>query len=343
MTDVVAPRRPTIRQVAELANVSHQTVSRYLREDPGMREEVRSRIADAVTELNYRPNVVARAMRARRSGRLALVLPLGTAVGSLAILEGARAEAEAEGLELEALFFDGGRSGREHRILEFADAGFFDGLVSLIPLPAAFAGGPASATPVLFTGDYDEDMRSIGTLAGADAIGEMIEMLAKAGHRRFLHMAGGYLHTSGRNRRDAYLAAIERLGLESYGVVDCHWEHAAAREAIVNLPADSGVTAVITANDQLAAGVARGALERGWRIPEDLVVTGWDNHIVGAVLAPSLTTVETFHEIVGRNAVRRLIGAIRGDEVELITQPLTRVIWRESTGDLSAVLAPADV
>lgn len=337
MSEQVGQRRPTIRQVASHAGVSHQTVSRFLRADPGMRPEVRDRIERAVAALGYRPNLAARAMRARSSGRLALVLPLGTAAGSLGILSGAREAAAAEGYELDVLLLDHGATSREQRIVEFADVGFFDGLVSLVPLPAPLREG-ATGTAVLVTEDYDDEMRSIGRLARADAVQEIVATLARAGHRRFLHLAGGYGHTSARNRRDAYLAAIGSLGLESSGVVDCEWEDEPARRAIAELPADSGVTAVVTSNDKLAAGAIRGAIERGWRVPEDLVVTGWDDHEVSRLMIPSLTSVRTHYEVIGRHAVACLLAVMRGEQAPAEPDGLTEVIWRESTGDLSRVL-----
>ena len=61
-------RRPTLREVASLAGVSHQTVSRYLRHEGGLRETTVERVEAAISELGYRPNLVARSMRTRQTG-----------------------------------------------------------------------------------------------------------------------------------------------------------------------------------------------------------------------------------------------------------------------------------
>jgi LacI family transcriptional regulator len=76
---MVAGRRPTLKDVARLADVSHQTVSRFVSGDTAIRESNRERIQAAIDELGYRPNIVARSMRMRRKGLLSVVVPAVTA------------------------------------------------------------------------------------------------------------------------------------------------------------------------------------------------------------------------------------------------------------------------
>jgi DNA-binding LacI/PurR family transcriptional regulator len=329
-------RRPTIRDVARLAGVSHQTVARYLRADPVIGEASRQRIAAAVEELDYRPNLVARAMRDRRTGRLAVLFPAGTAISSLEILTGATTAASEAGYVVEVVTLGGPPQARAGRVLELADSGLFEGIVSLTPVPFDDLRLGSVRTPLVVSPEYDEEMRSIGVLADASRIGEFVARLAEQGHRRFLHLAGDYVHTSARNRRQEFLSSVARLGLESSGVVDCAWLPERARQAVLDLPADCGVTAVIGANDKLAAGAIRGAAERGWRVPDDLSVTGWDNNELSAVMMPSITTVEVDHPAIGRRAVAQLLAVLRGEPEPDDLQPLTTILWRESTGPAPA-------
>ncbi|MGW1784982.1 LacI family DNA-binding transcriptional regulator [Streptomyces sp. NPDC002143] len=331
MSREAARRRPTIREVARLAGVSHQTVSRYLRADTTINEDMQSRIGQAIAQLDYRPNLVARAMRDRKTGRLALLMPSGTAISSLEMLTGATAAAHEAGYVVEVVTLGGPTESRAGRVLELADSGLFEGILALTPLPRLSERSMSAATPIVISADYDDQMRSIGELADASTIAEIVERLALQGHRRFLHVAGDYAHTSARCRKQVYLDSIERLGLESYGVADCAWLADKARQAVVDLPGDCGVTAVVCANDLLAAGAIRGAVERGWRVPDDLSVTGWDDNPLGAAMVPSLTSVSVDHERLGRRAIRRLLAVLRDesgpDEHDLITS----VVWREST------------
>ncbi|NYI07441.1 LacI family DNA-binding transcriptional regulator [Allostreptomyces psammosilenae] len=331
MSREVAKRRPTIREVARLAGVSHQTVSRYLRDDPTVNEAMQQRIGQAIAQLDYRPNLVARAMRDRRTGRLALLLPSGTAGSALEMLTGAAAEAHEAGYVVEVVTLGGPTESRAGRVLELADSGLFEGILAATPLPGLSERSMSGATPIVISADYDDQMRSIGELADASTTAEIIERLARQGHRRFLHIAGDYAHTSARRRRQVYLETIERLALESYGVADCAWLAESARRAVLDLPADCGVTAVVCANDVLAAGAIRGAVERGWRVPHDLSVTGWDDNALGAAMMPSLTTVSVDHERLGRRAIRRLLAVLRGQPEPEEHERITSVVWREST------------
>jgi DNA-binding LacI/PurR family transcriptional regulator len=335
-SDPAPARRPTIREVARLAGVSHQTVSRFLRADPTVAVALQDRITAAVVELDYRPNLVARAMRDRRTGRLALLLPAGTAVSSLEMLTGASDAAREAGFVVEVVTLGGPVEGRAGRVLELADSGLFEGIVSLTPVPVDDDRLGSFRTPVVVSPEYDEAMRGIGRLADAQRLAEIVEALAALGHRRFLHLGGDYAHTSARRRRQVYLETVERLRLESWGVLDCGWSADAARRAVADLPDDCGVTAIVGANDKVAAGAVRGAVERGWTVPDDVSVTGWDNNALGAVMMPSLTTVDVDHEALGRGAVARLVAMLGGAPPEVDDRPLTTVLWRESTGPAPA-------
>ncbi|MHC9043293.1 substrate-binding domain-containing protein [Microbacterium saperdae] len=97
------------------------------------------------------------------------------------------------------------------------------------------------------------------------------------------------------------------------------------------LPENTPVTAVIAGNDELAAGVIAGAHSRGWKIPDHLSVSGWDNNPVGAFMPPALTTVDVDHASLGRAAMKRLIARLRSSEpVTEPRKPLNSVIWRAS-------------
>ncbi|MGP0225127.1 LacI family DNA-binding transcriptional regulator [Paenarthrobacter sp. NCHU4564] len=329
MGETRTKRRSTILEVAQMAGVSHQTVSRYFRSDAGMKAATRERIKVAVTALNYRPNLAARAMRGGRTGRLGVLLPSGTSISSLEVLHGATAAAHAAGFVAEVIFLDGSPEMRSLRAMELSQSRLFDGLVSFTSLDLDDDDDARSLITVLPV--YDHELRSIGGLADGSTIAEIVRELALMGHKKFLHLAGDYRHTSARSRREVYEATIEDLGVESAGVIDCDWSSEAARAAVLGLGERSGVTAIIAADDVLAAGAIRGALDRGWRVPEDVSITGWDNNRVAAAMAPSLTSVAVDHERLGRHGMACLLAAMRNEEPPSAEGSLTTIIWREST------------
>jgi DNA-binding LacI/PurR family transcriptional regulator len=331
MNNPVPQRRATMMEVARLAEVSHQTVSRYYRAKDGLKPATRMRIDAAVRELNYRPNLVARSMRTRQTGRLAVVVPALT-YSPARMLAGASSAAHDAGFSIDVMSLEGGIEARTERIIDLAVSGQVDGIVSFAPALPTLESQVSTGTTIVVSGDFDDEMRSIGELADASAIAELIEGLAELGHRKFMHVSGSQQFASARARLQLYTETINRLGLESIGVVNGDWSAESGLRAVHELDLGNVPTAVIAGNDLIAAGVVRGALDRGWRVPHDLSVTGWDNQEIGAFLAPSLTTVEMDLERLGANAMRRLIAALGGGDAETDSRPLTRVIWRESTG-----------
>ncbi|AVV45968.1 LacI family transcriptional regulator [Streptomyces sp. P3] len=335
-----ARRRPTITDVAQLAGVSPQTVSRYLRFNGGLKPTTLERVEKAIRELDYRPNLVARSMRTRKTGRLAIIMP-AMAFNPSRMLAGASATAQAAGYFVDVVSAGGGIRARSERLLELADSGQFEGMLSLAPVLPSVENQLHQRTTVVISADFDDEMRVIGELADARPLAQMIEHLAALGHTRFLHVAGDAQFASARARRQSYLDTIEHLGLESVGVFDGDWSGESGIEAIRSLPSRSRPTAVIAANDLVAAGVVRGARERGWDVPADISVTGWDNVGVGQFMNPSLTTVDVDLERLGSKAMDKLIAGLRHTATVSAEVSLFRVIWRESTAEPPATGRPS--
>ncbi|GAA1329163.1 LacI family DNA-binding transcriptional regulator [Pseudonocardia xinjiangensis] len=333
-------RRPTIMEVAALAGVSHQTVSRYLRHNGGLKPATVEKVDAAIRALDYRPNLVARSMRTKHSNRLAIVLPTLPGFVPVRLLAGASSVAHEAGYQLEIVSLDGSSEVRAERTRELVESGYVGGVLSLAPLPGFDPGARAhgSAT-IVITPEYDQNLHGAGALADGSMEGEIVAYLSSLGHRRFVHLAGPDTFPSARNRKAAYLEAIDRLGLESYAVFDGNWTARAGYEAIRDLATDAGVTAVVAANDVMAVGAIRAALDRGWRVPEDLSVIGWDNEEIARYGSPSLTTVAVDRERQGREAMQQLIAEVRGEPAPPpAPETINTLLIREST---SAPGAPA--
>lgn len=323
-------RRPTIRDVARLAGVSHQTVSRRLRRDPTVSPMLAAHIDQAVAQLDYRPNLVARAMRNRSTGRLALVLPAGDVRNSLELLGGANEAAQAAGFGVEVVTLPAADRLGE-RVEELADSGLYEAVLSLTDIPEAER-QRLGTTPIVSAPVYDRKLRGVGPLSEAHRMAEVISHLADLGHRELLHLSGDHHHPSSRRRRESFQRTVEELGLRSAGVVDCGWDPEVARRTLRELPSGTDVTAVLADDDLLAAGAIRGADERGWRVPEDLSVSGWDDLPLSAWMRPSLTTVRIDHRRHGVELLEELLRVMRGDAPSMDQPSITEVVWRESTG-----------
>ncbi|SFJ94213.1 LacI family DNA-binding transcriptional regulator [Cellulomonas sp. KH9] len=322
--------RATSRDVARLAGVAQSTVSYVLAGKGSISPATRERVLRAAEELHYRPNLAARAMRTRRTGRVAAVMGL-PAYDPAAMLAGASAAAQAAGYAMDVLHVDGSVETRSERVLELARSGQFEGVLSFTPLLPAVQDHAPDGVPVAVSDTFDDDMHAAGELVDSSPVVTFVEHLAALGHTRFLHVAGPPEYASAVARRDAYLATVERLGLTSLGVVEGDWSGRAGLHAIRSLPEHAPPLAVIASNDLVAVGVMRGAAERGWSVPGDVSVTGWDNAAVGPYLTPSLTTVDTDRTEAGRRAMRQLVAALHAEPAPAGLPPLTTVVWREST------------
>ncbi|WP_022901941.1 LacI family DNA-binding transcriptional regulator [Humibacter albus] len=333
-TRSTAPRRKrvTIMEVAGRAGVSHQTVSRYLRFNGGLKPVTVEKIETAIRELDYKPDLIARSMRTGRSNRIAIVLPELTYYLPMPF-QGATAAAHEAGYEVDVVSLEGDEERRRQRVITLMDSERVEGVLSLTPLGDMLETPTGSSAPIVVVGQYDDKMRSTGAFADGAFAAEVIQHLANLGHRRFLHVAGDQRWASARNRLLVYQEAITSLGLESYGVVGGQWTTESGYNAARDLPANSGVTAVFAAKDTIAFGVIRGLQDRGLRVPDDVSVVGWDNDEFARFCAPTLTTVEDNLGLIGRQSMLQLIALIEGKEPPQIPQEIIgRLIPRASSG-----------
>lgn len=334
--EVSMAKRATIYQVAERAGVSHQTVSRYLRNNGGLKPATSAKVESAIAELDYRPNLIARSMRTRRTGRIALLLPTASENLPLPLMGAASATAHAYGYAIDVLGLEGGVTERAERARDLATSGQFEGILALATLGDLLTADsprtPDQPTAIVVVADYDDELRGLGALADGAACGEMVRHLANLGHTHFLHLAGLETYPSARNRRQTFLDVTTQLGLVG-SVIDAGWSADSGYTVMSGLAADDPSTAIIAANDLVAIGAIRAATERGWSVPSDVSVFGWDDNEMGRFTTPSLSTVAIDRVRQGRTAMERLVALIRGTEPPPPDEgSLHTVLIRESIG-----------
>lgn len=329
MGDRGMAKRPTSHDVARRAGVSQSTVSFVFTGRSGISEATRERVLKAAADLNYRPNLAARSMRTQRTGRIAVVIPV-TGLNLFPVLEGAVSTARDAGYVVEVLSLSRSPEEREGELASLIDSTEYEGVLSFSPMRTPRVASDAAAPVFLSLSEFDEEMHATGAFSDARPVVEMMERLVELGHRRFLHVAGPSDFPAAVARRDAYLATIDRLGVESLGVVGGDWSGITANRCVSELPDDAPPLAILAANDVLAAGAIRAAVSRGWSVPDDVSVTGWDDLTMSAHFIPSLTTVFQDRQRLGTDSMRRLIAAIRGETPPEQEAVLQRVVWRES-------------
>lgn len=324
-------RAATIYDVAELAGVSHQTVSRHLKGFPGIRPETRERVERALGALDYRPNLSARSLITGRSHRIGALTYEIDQVGPSRIVRGAAEAARRAGYVLDIVTLDSADEDGIANSLELVNQNDLAGVIVLASsdeMTAAFRRIQFRVPAYLSS---DEDGTAIGDGPPlAAAIDEIIEHLHQHGHRRFYHLGGPTNWLASQNRVRDFRAALERRGLEPAGSSFGDWSAAAGYAAVESIPPD--VTAIVSANDQMALGALLALDRRGLRVPEDVSVTGLDDIPESAFFNPPLTTIRLDTVAQGAVALGRLLDRISPGEFEIPTAPPARLVLRASTG-----------
>lgn len=330
------PKAPTIYDVAALAGVSHQTVSRYLNDKSKLKATTLERVEKALAELNYHPNLAARSLRSRERYRVVVVVPEASLYFPSRMLAGAAATAHEGGYKVDVIALEGSNQSRAQQLRTLMSGDEIAGILSFVPSPKFSSADrlPASSVPMIVAGEYDNKMRGRGSLADGTASEKIVEYLASLGHRNFVHVAGPAAWPSARSRRAAYEEAISSRGLLSRGVVSGDWTPESGYAAGRKIAEMKDVTAVVAANDQMAIGLIRAFYEQGIKVPADISVFGWDDMTESKFLVPALSTVRMDLEALGARSMFQLLDRIRGKQStsETLTLAPMELVFRESTG-----------
>ncbi|MGT2425943.1 LacI family DNA-binding transcriptional regulator [Amnibacterium kyonggiense] len=315
--------RPTVKDVAALADVSPKTVSNVLGNAEVVAPETRARVEDAISRLGYVPNLSARGLRSGRTGIVALVMPDLRSPFSAEVSQEFVQLAHARGLAVQLeQSWDDPRGLSE--LLAHARRHLVDGVV-ISPTTVAqrdvVLRGGAGTVPLVMLGEVpqeDVDQVWVDSVAAARA---MTEHLLGLGHRRIamLGVPGPGQDTStGAQRRDGYRQALAAAGVavEPRLEVPCAtWTSRGGFDAMRVL-LDDGVLpdAVFCATDSIAIGALSALWQGAVGVPEDVSVAGFDDIDGAAFASPPLTTVRFDKRAYAGAALERLLARIEGSE-----------------------------
>jgi DNA-binding LacI/PurR family transcriptional regulator len=334
---------PTIYDVARVAGVSHQTVSRLLRGYEGIRPQTKTRVMDALQQLGYRPNLAARSLTTGRSHRIGALTHEIDQVGPSKIAQGASVAAREAGYLLDIVTLDMSNSEAINEALELIMQHDLAGVLALASTDEMMHAFEAAEfrVPAYIAVEEDDAFTGHSTELASVGLPALIKHLAGLGHRRLLHIAGSTTWSAARNRSRAYESAVADLSLESQGIVYGDWSAKSGYDAIKKLHGDLEATAVVAANDQMALGAMLALTEQGYDIPGDISVVGIDDIPEAAYFSPPLTTLHVDFAAQGRSAVQHLLGQIEGTAVPAQPGLPSRLITRRSTGPAPHRPAPA--
>lgn len=320
---------PTIRQLAELAGVSHSTVSRALHDDPRISPAVRQRIRLLAEQHHFHPNRLAQSALTGKSAMLGLLM---TDVGILFesdILRGVLDVAYGEGYRVivEETAYEMPRARQAiHTLLEQRVDGIL--LLSIHPEPIprrSVLEMRSHAVPCIALDFTAVETAVPRAVTDEVALAEMaVDYLHQLGHRRIAYIGPAVDSYRGERGR-AVSEALLRRALATTYIRD--WRAESCRDFAADAVLESLVTrspsptAIICWEDRVAAKILRAAIERGLRVPTDLSIIGCSNTSIAAYMLPAITSIEQNAADIGRQACRYILRQLAAGEADFTATP----------------------
>lgn len=348
-----------MKDIADKASVSQSTVSLVLNDKPGVSDSVRDKVIKASRELGYlraaqrADDAVGSLIRLfvyKKNGRIVDDTPFFSD-----LIEGIQKEARDREFELIVSYYDESTDSREY-LYDTMEGKNVSGIILLATEMSEEVAStlPVPECPVIVLDNsfpkniFDADCVLIDNSQGIYA---MTKYLIESGHRDIGYAKGDFRINNFKERHEGYIKALRDAGIipedQKEFFVGTNPEDA-YRGMLRYLGSGRSLdmpTAIVSENDFIAIGVARALTNNGYRIPQDISVTGFDN-IVTSMMEPKLTTIHVYKNAMGRTAVRQLVQKIEDkkegvENFSVILRMKTDIIINESVGRI--VLKESDI
>lgn len=311
--------RLTIREIAKMAGVSTQTVSRVINGRPDVAPATRSAVQGIIDSVGFRPSDLARSLVHRRSQTIGVIIAGLGYFGVAETLHGITEESDLAGYGLLLKEIANADLSDVAPVVEFMIARRVEGIIYASPqlernIEIVQSSLPETRPPIVFLKCEPSDRFVTIRIDNYGGALEAVRHLVKLGRRRIGHISGPLGWFEARERRDGWRDGLREAVLATASMTEGDWtatSGAAACHEILRL--DPDVDAIFVGNDQMALGVLHVAAQRGIRIPDDLAVVGFDDVSDAAEFSPPLTTVRQPIFELGRLAVRELLLQIHED------------------------------
>ena len=327
--------RPTIRDVALEAGVSHQTVSRVINGSTDVLPETRARVEAAIQSLGFRPNAIARSMAQGRTNTLACISPNLTDYTFSSIIEGAELEARQLGY---FLLSSSAADAEAFQALvnELVGHRRIDGLIVINPYIDERYKSVPEDFPMVFVGARSRDMSVCSVSLDDEKVAyDATKHLIELGHKQIAMITGPMLEDCSCDRSDGFIRALKEAGLtvDLSMIIEGNWSATSGQDALLSLAEQGRLpTAIFAQNDRMALGVLHTARDMGLKIPEQLAVIGVDDMPLSSYFDPPLTTMHQEMPRIGLEASRMLVRAINKSAEPCAQMKLNaQLVVRQST------------
>lgn len=323
----------TIKDVANRAGVSISTASLVINNKKGVSDKLRKRVWEAIAELNYRPNAMARGLKVKESRVLGLTIPDIVNPFFPLIVRGVEDAAEFYGYTIILGNTDGELKKEEEYLNHFVEKRV-DGLILIpssschktvsffrqLPLPKVIIDRPIQGLdiPTVMT----DNVR--GAYMGT-------KHLLENGRRRVLFISGPENLQASEDRLLGYSKAMREYGIKARLIKYGQFSFQSGREIVSESLSELKFDALFCANDMIALGAMQALAENNIDIPEEVEVVGYDNILFSEFSRPSLTTIEQPAYEMGSQAVKLLLANIQYNNKVSSKMLEPRLIIRESS------------
>lgn len=337
----------TLKEIAEKCSVSITTVSNILNGKSNVSEETKKRVLEVVKETGYRPNYMARGLRAAKTNSVGIIIDDLTEFSSTGIIDGIMSYFDEHKYKaiLENLRFyskwgtkwyhnKGYENSVQQAIDEFVSIKV-DGIIYVAGHARCISCIPENLEVPLVISYAFTEQAGISSVEFDDlkAACDMTTNLIKKGHKKIAVIAGTEKNIHTQRRLEGYHKALKENGIKDCKCIQyANWDRESGYQAAKELLNDSGCTAVFCFNDLMAAGLYDYLDEKGLVPGKDIAVAGFDNRTMSQFLKPTLTTVEIPLFEIGRKSAELILKQINSPDDYETQQAFVecKIIERES-------------
>ncbi len=333
------PRQANIYDVARLAKVSHQTVSRVINNNSSIRPETKTRVLKAMEALDYRPNQAARALASSKTKMIGILASDTDFTGPASMVHEMERAAREQGYFVVSCGIDPTDNQSVREGIDHLQRLGIEGLAIVTPHANAveYVRANVSGIPVVTLDSMyrmDELAVSVDNFAGGVTA---TQHLLDLGHKEIVHISGPKDWFESTTRAAGYTSTMINANLVPR-VIDGDWEISTGYRigSEVNF-LEKGITAVFIANDRMALGFLHAMRQRGVSVPEQLSVVGFDDLEESQYAYPPLTTVRQDFRALGERAMQLLLLEIKGTAYKKLDRLVPELVVRSSTARLTAL------
>ncbi len=328
--------KPSIKDIARAAGVSHSTVSRALANSPLLPEGTRRRIQRIAARAGYTPNAIARGLVMRRTHAVGVVV---TTIEDPFVAEVVRGIEQVAGDQGYRVFLATSHNdpARELNVVRALSEWRVDGVIVAASRVGSLYGPRLQqiGVPIVLINNQHPGS-FIHTIAVADAPGARLatEHLIARGHRVIAHLRGPAGHGASGKRAAGYRAALRQAGLafDAALVVSVDGHPGGGEQVLPLLQHSPRPTAVFCYNDMTAIGALAALKRHGLRVPEDISLVGFDDIPFASYVDPPLTTIQQPMAEMGRQAMQMALTLMNDPQAQVPDIVISgRLIERGST------------